>query len=126
MRKRNRVKEPEEVKPEFHREEVLIIRKSTCPEKVLDALHEAGVHRGHHCDWFRYGSEMEPFGNNDWSDLSMERIENYWKDQCNRLGEYAFKGDLNQFIEDYHLVVDKWLIDSKIDLTGVKNIFFVY
>ncbi len=89
-----------------------IIKRKTLPKDIQDEVHE----------W-------ERFNNNGlvelYSELNGEHhkgitaIEDYFKDQCETNN---YRGDINAFINDYNLLIDKWLIDQKFDLTGVKKI----
>jgi hypothetical protein len=110
----------------INRVEVLIINTRHCPYEVTERLHELDVHDGHRPSFRLYISELSPYGDEDWSRISMENIKFYWENQCARLGEYKYNGTLEEFIKDYGLTIDKWLIDSGIDLTGIKHIFFTY
>ena len=46
-------------------------------------------------------------------------IEDYWKHQKDTNG---FEGTLQDFIENYGLQFEVWLIEQKVDLTGVDEI----
>lgn len=49
----------------------------------------------------------------------MKAIEDYWTDQ--KLTN-NYDGDLEEFIKEYHLEFDKWIIEQGFDMTGVELI----
>ena len=69
-----------------------------------------------------YGGEFDPNSDNEtYADtLSLERIEEYYKVQC---AENDFKGSFKEFIKNYGLDMEMWLIKNKdkLDL-NVKHI----
>jgi len=65
-----------------------------------------------------YTSEMAPTGNELWSDiLSHQAIESYWEDQS---ATNNYKGTLPEFIVDYGLTFDVWLLAQDFDLAVTK------
>lgn len=51
--------------------------------------------------------------------VSMDAIENYWKDQSENNG---FKGNLGEFIQKYYLEFEVWIVSLKLDLGDVDQI----
>ena len=53
--------------------------------------------------------------------LSEQEIEKYWIDQtkCNN-----YKGSLDQFIIDYGLIEEKWILSLGLDLSKVEKILY--
>jgi len=104
----------------FKREEVVIIQYTNCPEYVQDALRDC--HQFHNDMYMPHISQLSPSGKETWKDtLTSENIEQYWKDQCKN---NDYKDDLQQFIKDYGLTIDVWLIETGYDFTGIKTILF--
>ncbi len=64
-----------------------------------------------------YISEMGPSDGQTWADsLVMKEIESYWHHQC----ESAFVGTLEQFITDYGLSFDVWIMNQGFNLDVTK------
>jgi hypothetical protein len=103
----------------FQVKKVLIINWLSLPKEIKDII----------ADWcgfsndclVPYSSEFSPCGDNTWKDLTQERLEQYHKDQTETNN---YKGDLEQFIKDYGLEVDKFMIEQKLNLDGIEEIFF--
>lgn len=103
------------------RQEYLIIDYNEMPEKIQDIVRN--YHSFHNDCFLKFHSELEPFGNEDWADTcTMSHIEEYWKRQLETNSKYCQSETLEQFIEEYGLQKEKWLMESGIDLKGVKNI----
>ncbi len=106
----------------------LMIRKEVAIFKIQDLpkdIYKQIMGREQICNdiYFEYVSDLSPYGDKDWSDtLSMDSIEKYWKHQCDRKDIGAYKESLDQYIIDCGLLFDRWLIDSKFDLKGIKLI----
>lgn len=110
----------------FSKEEVLIINWRMMPKDLKKEIQK--MERFQNDCYLTHCSEMSPSYGDDWSVLSMERIKKYCEDQVgtNRhLTEEKrelYKNSLDAFIKDYGLSVDKWLLDEKIDLNGIRRI----
>ena len=67
--------------------------------------------------YIEYVSEMSPTGESDgdtWAKtLTTANIQAYYADQC-ATNDYA--GDYEQFLSDYGIVFDVWLLDQGFDL----------
>jgi hypothetical protein len=100
----------------FERKEILFLNVGDLPRKAQDLLYEK-EYRG---DYNRYWSEFDPSDKQDYSDtLTQENLEQYWKDQVET---NEFDGDLEDFIREYNLEFDVWLINCGYDFKGVKEI----
>ena len=110
-----------------HKEEVFIIEWYTLPQEQRKWVSEHLDYRFANDILIEWPSEYQPWPKDEdatewetWDNtLSMEKIESYWKDQCETNN---FKGDLDDFIEDYGLKFEIWIIEQKFDLTGIKKI----
>ena len=109
------------------RQEVFIIEWASLPREQRDLVKDHLDYRFANDVFLEWHSEMQPYPLNDdateWSSydetLSMEQIESYWKDQCETNN---FKGDLDDFIKDYGLKFEIWILEQKFDLTGIRKI----
>ena len=69
--------------------------------------------------WF---SELEPLasGKETWGEsLTHEQLAAYHQDQ---IKTNNYKGDLQQFISDYRLEFEAWILEQNFDLSGVKTL----
>ncbi len=97
--------------------EVLIIDRNSVPEDLWSEMTWVADGR-----YIAHSSELTPMYNRNYEDyLSSSNIENYWKQQCEN---NDYKDSLDQFIIDYNLRLDKWLIETGYDFSGIKIIFF--
>jgi len=107
-------------KSPFTRQEILIIDYALCPVAVQDKV--KGQHNFHRDVLVPFYSEFNPRGKEDYgSTLTSQKLEEYWKDQTKT---NDFDGTIEEFIEDYGLQADKWLIDSGYNFSGIKHIYF--
>ena len=104
----------------FSRKEVLFINWTQCPKNIKDNI--ADNDRFSNDILLPFFSEFEPFGEEDYANtLTMKNIEEYWRDQTLTNN---FQGTLEDFIGEYNLEVEIWLIKTGVDLKGVKKILF--
>jgi hypothetical protein len=104
----------------FTKQEILIIDYALCPEAVQNKIKKQ--HNFHRDVLVPFYSEFSPCGKEDYaSTLTNQKLEEYWADQTRTNN---FKGTLEEFIEEYGLQADKWLIDCDYDFEGVKHIYF--
>jgi len=102
----------------FKKKTVLVFEYTELPQEFKDEIRER--HSFRNDITLEYLSEFSPFKETWGEALSEEGIEEYWKDQSETNG---YKGTLVEFIKDYGLVFDKWLLDQKIDLTDISTIY---
>ena len=100
------------------RKSVLIIEYTSLPDSLKDVIRE-WVGFGNDC-LVPLRSEFQPFGEGTWKEsFTKEQLKKYHEDQTQTNG---FKGTLSEFIEEYGLQVDEYLMEQKIDLDGVEDI----
>ena len=107
----------------FRKETVLIIDYQRLPSDIKTIV------RKRYSDingdrFIKYDSNMSPVGNDPrystWgARITQENINEYWQDQVKK---NSYTGDLDQFIKDYYIEFDRWLLDQDVDLTGIKTI----
>lgn len=103
----------------FTKKTVLEIDWLKCPDNIRDLVSKKEQFRNRTC--IKHISELTPFGSCSYKDtLTIKEIEKYYKDQC----AHNYNGDINSFIKDYGLEIDKWLIDTGYDFTGIDQIIF--
>lgn len=106
---------------EHRREEIFIIDWISLPKDWQDFVAERLENRvgnGVMCRWY---TELEPYGEQDYQEsMTMDSIKSYHKDQSETNG---FKGSLDEFIDEYGLEFEVWMIEQKFDLAGIKNIY---
>lgn len=103
----------------MRKEVVVIFKWAELPQYLKNIIHEDQAFNND-C-WLPIQGEFAPSGKETWADsLSFEGIENYHKDQRAR-GLYDSE-DLNEFIKDYGLEFEVWLLAQNIDLTSIKSI----
>lgn len=109
----------------YKKQNILILSFVELPQKIQDQIAE----RESFCNdiYLNTCSEFEPsnYGGKkeDWSGCTMERIERYWQDQLKTNNGWCKSKTIEDFIEDYGLQFEKWLInDSGIYLMGVEKI----
>lgn len=106
-----------EIVSNFRKSEVLFINYSSVPSKLQKLIPYIADTR-----YQLHVSEFSPLEGDSWgSCLSMKNIVEYWKDQCT---DNNYDGDLKKFVKDYGLEIDQWLIETRYDFTGIKEIFF--
>jgi hypothetical protein len=65
-------------------------------------------------------SEFQPEEGETWENvLTEEGIVQYWKGQVE---ENNYKGDLEQFVIDYNLKFERWVITQNFDLKDIESI----
>lgn len=112
----------------YKKQEVLILNFNELPECIKENIRNRESF--HNDCYLNTCSEFEPTGYDDeykdWSSCcTMERIENYWKAQRKNNSDWCKSETLEQFIEEYGLQFEKWLItESGINLKGVEKILF--
>lgn len=101
----------------IERQECLIIEYVSLPQEMKDFLSKREAFRNDiHLEHI---SELSPIGGTWDKTCTIEEIKNYHKDQIDTNG---YKGNLNEFISEYKLTFDKFLIDNNVDFTGIKTI----
>lgn len=108
------------------REQVLIIDYLDLPNFIRDELHKLESFRNDvmlpHISELSFLYEDDIKAGEDLSRrITTYHIENYYKDQCETNN---YKGSLAEFISDYGLTIDAWLISANIDLTGIHRVIF--
>jgi hypothetical protein len=106
----------------FKRLNVLIIDWNNCPENVQEVI--KGYHAFQNDCYLDFLSEFNYIhsGETDLSkQLTRANIEEYWQDQKKING---FKGSFEEFVKEYGLQIEMWLLDQDLDLTGVEKILF--
>lgn len=102
------------------RKTVLIFKYVSLPENIKNTI--SGWCGFHNDCMIPMRSEFTPgcdFGDSWKESLTQEELEKYYRDQCE---ENRFKGSLEDFIKKHGLELEKYLIDQKIDLTGIDEI----
>lgn len=103
-----------------YREKVFIIEWSSLPKEQKDFVYENLTDRFENGVFIEWPTEFTPYNEESFQDtLTMKEIENYWNGQS-KINNY--KGTLDEFIEDYGLKFEVWIIEQKFDLTGIKKI----
>lgn len=98
----------------FKIKKVVEIELNSLPDKLKDKLIKYENQY--------YISEIMPYDNEDWSNsLDIKNLQNYYSAQTENNN---YKGSFDQFIADYNLEFEKYLIDEKmyIHLSGIKEI----
>lgn len=99
--------------------QILFIRPHELPVEAFNLLRKSrgGLNHGYN----KYHSEFEPCSSreNYSHTLTQPQLEEYWQTQTTT---NDFVGTLEEFIEDYRLQFDKWLIDCGYDFKGIKEI----
>lgn len=104
-----------------YREEVFIIEWYTLPKEQRDYIFDMLDHRIHNDVMIKWPTEFEPYAEESFQDtLTMDHITSYWKGQTET---NEFKGNLDDFINEYGLKFDVWIIEQNFDLTGIKKIY---
>ena len=120
-----------------YREEVFVIEWLTLPQEQKDYVHYILDDRFANDVLIKWPTEFEPCGiyedevaidgngqvisERDFKDtLTMDRVTKYWKDQQDTNG---FVGNLKEFIKDYGLEFDIWIIEQNFDLKDIKSIY---
>lgn len=105
-----------------HREEVFIIDWLSLPKEWQDFVTDRLDNRMTNGALLKWYTEFEPYDEKDFQEtLTMKQVEEYYKDQSDTNG---FVGSLDDFIEDYGLEFEIWMIEQNYDLTGIKNVYF--
>lgn len=103
----------------FEKKTVLIIEYTELPEEMKEIV--KGDWRFRNDISITYVSEMAPVDGETWGEtLSRKAIEEYHKGQVE---ENGYEGDLDQFLKDYDLAFDMWLLGQNIDLSDVRAIY---
>lgn len=97
-----------------YREEVFIIEWYTLPQKQKDYVIYNLDDRISNGVLIKWPMEFQP------DDLTMDEITKYWEDQRDTNG---FEGNLEEFIKEYGLEFEVWIIKQNFDLTNIKNIY---
>jgi len=84
-----------------------------CPDAVRNRIQE------HHA----FGNDItlnwySEFNSNN---VTMQDLVDYHQDQVAQ-DNFAADKSFDEFIEQYGLEIEKWLVDSKVDLSGVSSI----
>lgn len=112
----------------FSKKTTLFIKWTELPDDIKQLVRDR-FERFQNDVFINFHSEFEPCagegGSPDWSWLTDEGIEEYYREQ-QEPSEYKdpYEGTLEDFIRDYGLTLEKWLIDTKVDLAGVEKILF--
>ena len=105
-----------------YREEVFIIDWLSLPKEQQDYVTYMLDNRMANGAMLKWYTEFEPYDEKDFQEtLTMDQIEEYYKDQSETNG---FVGSLDDFIEDCCLKFEIWMIEQNYDLTGIKKIYF--
>lgn len=107
----------------FECKQVLFINYIDMPDHIAKII--CDMESFHNDCYLNWGSDMEPAynSNEDWSNsCTLANMEKYWKEQRESNGDYCKSETLEQFIKDYGLEVEKWIIDSGADLRGVQKV----
>lgn len=97
---------------------ILFINVYDLPPEIQEWLSK---HRELNRGYTKYHTEFEPYGKKeDFSNtLTLNHLKQYWEDQTNTNN---YKGTFDQFIEEYMLTFDKWLIESEFNFKGIREI----
>jgi hypothetical protein len=95
----------------------LILNFKDCPDFVKTSLKNRESFRND--IYLEFISEFSPEDTEFWDTLTEEGIVEYWKEQTN---ENHYKGTLEQFITDYDLHVEKWILSLGFDLSIISKI----
>lgn len=108
------------------RQEYLVIDYNEMPDEIQDIFRQR---ESFHNDCFiKFHSEMEPFPygqdkDKDWAETcTMAHIESYWQEQLKSNSKYCQAKTIEEFIDDYGLQAEVWLINSGINLKGIQKI----
>ncbi len=102
----------------MRKEVVVIFEWTKLPEEIKRVVADS-LGFSNDC-WVPVRSEFTPFGKETWADsLTFKGIEEYYKDQC---VTNLYNSTFNEFIKDYGLEFEVWLLAQDIDLTSIKNI----
>ncbi len=105
-----------------HKESVFIFEWTKLPKDMKEQIQERTGHRFNNDIFLKFHSEFEPDGEEqtDWSQsLTTEQLHQYHKDQVET---NSYVGDLDQFVKDYGLEFEVWMLGQKIDLLGVTTV----
>lgn len=105
----------------YSTEKVLIIELNSLPEPI-----QVMIKSGEEfipCTYDKYFSGLEPFYENEtWAKTcNKEKLEFYYNEQTKE--NNFFEGSLEEFIEEYNLQLDSFLINEEVDLKEVTSIF---
>lgn len=104
------------------REEIFIVDWLSLPQEQQDYVTNMLDGRMKNGALLEWHTELGPCGSEkSFKDtLTMEQIESYHKDQSETNG---FIGDLDDFIDEYGLKFEIWMIEQNFDIEGIKKIY---
>jgi len=104
----------------FSKKTVLFLKYTELPQEIQEAVQNKVAERFANDIYLKLWSEFEPDEGSTWADeLTQANIEAYHRDQQETNN---FDGTLEEFIDRYGLAIEKWLVDTEVDLTGVEEI----
>ena len=101
----------------YTKKNCLILEWLNLPRDLKDWIADRYDYKFRNDILMEMSSEFKP------KELTLAAVQGYYKDQIARTDEHAtFQGTFEEFIEEYGLKLEMWLIEQKLDLSDVDQI----